>query len=570
MNTDIKFYIIILKYCKMFNLMKNEVIDLSYIGKDTFNFNISQLKNDKKLLKLYFQNIQLFMNAIEDHNKLLKKIIMEIDKYSPMDHIFNYMKKFEIIIKLHFSYFNNFLEKSRNIIEHLKTSIDSNISIISQFLTDIQETSENIKLKSDFFNKQNQFILTSFSQLENSVIEDYYKIDKKNNLNTEQLINDCHKYENDFSVLSNGINSMINGYKDKYNLNMQKIKTNMIELSEKAKTDIINIIEIFKNEFNNISISSNEEIQNLQNFDINNKELEPKLSKYLNYHIEEDELKDLLHPTKYKINLIDMVNKGNHKIKGTNIQPTKQDLYNIVELFYSYDFNMIDKTQYDMNIEKNKIEIIKKTEKLLGMDLIKNIKTDMEIFPEDEINNFIEFLFSKEDYLLEFLLCLNFFRTLGNLEFSEEQFNIIKIVFCRASDYLLEHKNKNLYYHLIILSQTYYKLNNGKKYFLQEEIKNKEFFLNNEFWIEFIEEMINKELIKFENQMQNSTKSEEEKSKRKEEVISAYILSLFPSFNNFNLKKESIDSILLAIEDKYNLTEEKREYLFKLFADLKK
>ena len=554
----------------MFNLMKNEVIDLSYIGKDTFNFNISQLKNDKKLLKLYFQNIQLFMNAIEDHNKLLKKIIMEIDKYSPMDHIFNYMKKFEIIIKLHFSYLNNFLEKSRNIIEHLKTSIDSNISIISQFLTDIQETSENIKLKSDFFNKQNQFILTSFSQLENSVIEDYYKIDKKNNLNTEQLINDCHKYENDFSVLSNGINSMINGYKDKYNLNMQKIKTNMIELSEKAKTDIINIIEIFKNEFNNISISSNEEIQNLQNFDINNKELEPKLSKYLNYHIEEDELKDLLHPTKYKINLIDMVNKGNHKIKGTNIQPTKQDLYNIVELFYSYDFNMIDKTQYDMNIEKNKIEIIKKTEKLLGMDLIKNIKTDIEIFPEDEINNFIEFLFSKEDYLLEFLLCLNFFRTLGNLEFSEEQFNIIKIVFCRASDYLSEHKNKNLYYHLIILSQTYYKLNNGKKYFLQEEIKNKEFFLNKEFWIEFIEEMINKELIKFENQMQNSTKSEEEKSKRKEEVISAYILSLFPSFNNFNLKKESIDSILLAIVDKYNLTEEKREYLFKLFADLKK
>ena len=554
----------------MFNLMKNEVIDLSYIGKDTFNFNISQLKNDKKLLKLYFQNIQLFMNAIEDHNKLLKKIIMEIDKYSPMDHIFNYMKKFEIIIKLHFSYLNNFLEKSRNIIEHLKTSIDSNISIISQFLTDIQETSENIKLKSDFFNKQNQFILTSFSQLENSVIEDYYKIDKKNNLNTEQLINDCHKYENDFSVLSNGINSMINGYKDKYNLNMQKIKTNMIELSEKAKTDIINIIEIFKNEFNNISISSNEEIQNLQNFDINNKELEPKLSKYLNYHIEEDELKDLLHPTKYKINLIDMVNKCNHKIKGTNIQPTKLDLYNIVELFYSYDFNMIDKTQYDMNIEKNKIEIIKKTEKLLGMDLIKNIKTDIEIFPEDEMNNFIDFLFSKEDYLLEFLLCLNFFRTLGNLEFSEEQFNIIKIVFCRASDYLSEHKNKNLYYHLIILSQTYYKLNNGKKYFLQEEIKNKEFFLNNEFWIEFIEEMINKELIKFENQMQNSTKSEEEKSKRKEEVISAYILSLFPSFNNFNLKKESIDSILLAIVDKYNLTEEKREYLFKLFADLKK
>ena len=528
----------------MFNLMKNEVIDLSYIGKDTFNFNISQLKNDKKLLKLYFQNIQLFMNAIEEHNKLLKKIIMEIDKYSPMDHTFNYMKLFKIIIKLQYSYFNNILEKSRNLIEHLKKFINSNISIISQFLTDIKETTENIKTKSDSFNKQNQFILTSFSQLENSIIEDYYKIEKKNNLTTEQLIKDCYKYENDFSLLLNGINDMINGYKEKYNLNMQKIKTSMIELSEKAKTDIIDII--------------------------NNKEFEPKLSKYLKYQIKEEEFKDLLNPIKYRINLIDLVNIGNHKIKGTNIQPNKQDLYNIIQLIYSYNFNMIDKTQYDMDIEKNKIEIIEKTGKLLGLDLIKNIKIVVEIFPEDEINNFIDFLFSREDYLLEFFLCLNFFRTDGKLEFSDEQFNIIKIVFCRCCDYFLKHKNKNLYYHLIILSQTFYKMNNGQKYFLQEEIKNKEFFLNHEFWIEFIEELINKELIKFEKQMQKSTLSEEAKSKRKEEVISAHILSLIPSFNNFNLKKESTDSILQTIADKYNLTKEKKEYLFKMLSDLQK
>ena len=550
--------------------MKNEGIDLSYIGKNTFNFNISQLKNDKKLLKLYLQNIQLFMNGTDDYNKLLKKIIMEIDKYSPMDHTFNYMKLFKIIIKLQYSYFNNILEKSRNLIEHLKKLINSNISIISQFLTDIKETTENIKTKSDSFNKQNQFILTSFSQLENSIIEDYYKIEKKNNLTTEQLIKDCYKYENDFSLLLNGINDMINGYKEKYNLNMQKIKTSMIELSEKAKTDIIDIIEIFKNELNNILMSSNDEIQNLRNFDINNKEFEPKLSKYLKYRIKEEELKDLLNPIKYRINLIDLVNIGNHKIQGTNIQPNKQDLYNIIQLIYSYNFNMIDKTQYDMDIEKNKIEIIEKTGKLLGLDLIKNIKIVVEIFPEDEINNFIDFLFSREDYLLEFFLCLNFFRTDGKLEFSDEQFNIIKIVFCRCCDYFLKHKNKNLYYHLIILSQTFYKMNNGQKYFLQEEIKNKEFFLNHEYWIEFIEELINKELIKFEKQMQKSTLSEEAKSKRKEEVISAHILSLIPSFNNFNLKKESTDSILQTIADKYNLTKEKKEYLFKMLSDLQK
>ena len=550
--------------------MKNEGIDLSYIGRDTFNINILQLKNDKKLLKIYIQEIQSFLNSIDEHNKVLKKLIMEIDKYSPMDHIFNYMKKFQIIIKSQHSYFNNVFEKSRNLLEQLKKTIDYNITIISQFLKDINETSENIKIKSDFFKKQNQFVLTSFNQLENSIIEDYYKIDKNNKLTTQELIKDCLKNEKDFETLTKDINGMINEYKIKYNTNIQKIKTSMLELSEKTKADIIDIIEIFKNESNNMLVSLNDELQSLKNFDINNEELEPKLSKYLKYKIEEDEMNNLLNPVKYKINLLDMINKGDYKIQGTNIKPNRQDLYNIVELFYSYDFNMIDKTHYDTDIEKNKIQIIEITGKLLGIDLMKNIKINIEIFPEDEINNFLDFLFSKEDYALEFLLCLNSFRTSGNLEISQEQFNIIKDFFCRCSDYLFEHKNKSLYYYLIILSQTFYKMNNGEKYFLQEEIKDKEFFLNTEFWIEFTETMINKELIKFEKQIQKSTMNEESKSKRKEEIISSNILSLIPSFKNFNLKQESIESVLLTIIEKYNLNEEKKKFILSLFVDLRK
>jgi hypothetical protein len=37
--------------------------------------NISQLKNDKKLLKIFSQNIQSFINTIDDNKKTLKKII---------------------------------------------------------------------------------------------------------------------------------------------------------------------------------------------------------------------------------------------------------------------------------------------------------------------------------------------------------------------------------------------------------------------------------------------------------------------------------------------------------------
>ena len=51
----------------------------------------------------------------------------EIDKYSPMDHYFSFLKKFQIIINFYYLYTNNLLEKSQKSIEHLKESIDSNI-----------------------------------------------------------------------------------------------------------------------------------------------------------------------------------------------------------------------------------------------------------------------------------------------------------------------------------------------------------------------------------------------------------------------------------------------------------
>ena len=550
--------------------MKNEGIDLSYIGKDTFTINISQLKNDKKLLKLYSQDIQLFINSIDDHNKLLKKIIVEIDKYSPMDHTFNFMKKFQIIIKFQYSYFNNFLEKSRNLFEHLKESIDSNISTISQFLSDIQERADNIKLKTNFFYKQNQFILESLNQTENAIIEDYFKLNKKSEFTTDQLIFECHKNENDFLLLYDNINGMLNEYKNKYNGKIENIKMSMIELSEKAKVDIIDIIKNIKNESDNIIISASNEIQNLQNFNINNKEFEPKLSKYLKFRVEDEDLKNLLHPIRYKINIID---KCNSKLEGTNIQITKKDVYNIVELFYYNNFKMIDNSYYDLNIEKNKIDIIEKTGKLLGTNLInknkiKN-KINIEIIPEEEINNFINLLLSREEYLIEFLSCLNNFRTCGNLEFSEEQFNIIKIVFCKGCDYLLNYPNKNISYYLIILSQTFYKMNNDEKYYIQDEMKDKEFFLNIQFWVEFVEMMINEELIKFEKQIANSTMREEERINKKEDIICVHIISLIPSFKNFNITKESVDSFLSTIIEKYNLSEDKKNYIFSMLTKIK-
>ena len=147
-----------------------------------------------------------------------------------------------------------------------------------------------------------------------------------------------------------------------------------------------------------------------------------------------------------------------------------------------------------MELERNKILISEKLGKLLGYDFFKKTKKEFESFSKEEENKFIDDLFINENYLIHFFYCLNSYRNVGKLVLLEPQFKICSKIFCKASDFLLEHNNRKIYYPLIILSQTFYKINNGEKYYLQSEIKEKEIFSQDKFWIDFIENTINEDL----------------------------------------------------------------------------
>jgi hypothetical protein len=58
----------------------NKVIDIFDLGKNTFNINLTQLKNYKKILKLYSEYIETYITSIKQSNDLLKNIKNEIKK----------------------------------------------------------------------------------------------------------------------------------------------------------------------------------------------------------------------------------------------------------------------------------------------------------------------------------------------------------------------------------------------------------------------------------------------------------------------------------------------------------
>ena len=570
--------------------MDNAELSKEKKDKDIFNSFTKQLRDDKKLLKFYSQNIQSFINLNIEHKKSLMKIINDIDKYSSEEHqTFNFLKDFQIILNLEHNFINNFLEKNESVFENLKKALDSNILIIRRFLSSMENIEENMKIKSEFMHGQNNYIVKCFQSMENAITEEYFinkykfKLNKdkdkgkEQNTSKEKLIDECHKIEKDFSFLSKEVDSLIKKYVEKYNTEIIEIKNKMIDLYKSAKDGILNIIKNIKEIHNNSIISAETSFQNLDKYNMDNKELISELELYLNNPIKEEEFSYLLQNKKYQFHILNKnearlcklfdykVNKDN-----LNLLINCKDIYNIMEEIYKYNFELIDKTNYNLGIEKVKLDIIEKIGKLFGYDFFLFTKTKIEIFSEKELNNFIDIIFSNEEYIILFLSYLNNYRTKGKFNIDEEQFKILKIILCKISDYLIDHNNRNIYHPLIILSQTFYIIVDGKNYYLQSEIKNKEFFTKKEFWTDFLGNKINEELNQFDKQTNDPNIKKDLNKDKKDEIILNKIISLIPSFTCFDLSKESINDILLFLINKFNIIDEEKKKMIFSFVDIEK
>ena len=185
---------------------------------------------------------------------------------------------------------------------------------------------------------------------------------------------------------------------------------------------------------------------------------------------------------------------------------------------------------------------------------------------KNEINYTINFIFSQEEYLIEFLKYFNNYRSKGKLELTLNIFNIIKNIFDKAADYLLLKPNKTIADYLVILSQTFYILKDNKKYFLLFELKKQKYFRSVNYWLNKIDYTIKEELQKYEESLIKNKIDikENNKKKKKEEIVFSNIISYITSLNGFELEKEIIDKIIFPLFDKYNIKDEKRKIILSL------
>ena len=219
-------------------------------------------------------------------------------------------------------------------------------------------------------------------------------------------------------------------------------------------------------------------------------------------------------------------------------------------------FELIDYEDIDLNIEEEKLKTRELFIKLLSFERTSNggniLLSNKEI---EELNNLLD----KHHNRILFLQNLSTYRTKGEHEFPLDLYELIYKLFCTILNTIERDKDFHSAKNIIILSQTYYYLVNGKKIYLQEKIKKHKLFNNYKFWKDYLEFSIEKEII-------NSIKTEKEngtliKNKKESEVMYANMVfaQLVPISDNmidFGLDRKKIKEIIKPIIKHYNMDEQ--------------
>ena len=475
-------------------------------------------------------------------------------------------------------------------LKNIEFSLDNFKFIINKTKLDIEKQKmKYINLKNNFlgiinfYNKENEDLLKEFSYLEERIIKHY--------IFTKKIT----KYKNQYSKIDteDNINKKIVEIKEKENTFLQKDKNrlkNLIDFNKeiedyksKIKNSIFLLIKIFNLSISTFSkyfrnlLSLNEEKKpvnkinekkEIKNDEFNEYEL--IINKYLK-KITNDTIQASLiqtKPKKYSTKILKnmpqeiyyILEKGGYNITLSDIQINSDDVINIMKNFK--DFNLIIRDENDTEKEKNKIII----EEIIDKMFI-NKNTNKEKLLEDEANKLFKYLESNKDYRIHFFATLGIKRDNKNNTLTIQLFNVITKIFSFLADIILKEKDYESECNLLILAQTFYKLEkDNKKIFICDSIKDKALFKNEEIWIEYIKYQVSsdyqKKYLIIKSNKNNEQPDQKVIDKRNIEIIFSQILSTNQSMKNFGVDKNKILNIVKFLLGYYkSLDSETREQI---------
>jgi len=569
--------------------LENEMMSLNDFYMLAFNST-----ETKELLKFIKDSMnEFYLVNCAHYNKMkqiMKKINSERKKQNYANTLFSYLISIiEYIIKIQLKSMEIFISKSE-----VFFSFENQILKLQKTIEEFSFNFNKDKNKNNSKDANNLLntLMNKINNLEIKVVDEYIKekydiqIPDTNELKTEKIVFEIKFFE---KTLNNYINKRKTQYWDSIALFNNKIQLIFEEIKNNIEDYFIGLKEINKN--------MNEEFLNFENIPNSNIKNE-KLEKNNNFISSQFDNTLINNTNKYKIKILKnpniSLNNINEVIKSTEIKNKEpevnkafnpknevqgfkkpkifnkkilildeKDIYEIVSKLYNYNLEFLDKSNYNLEFEK---------QKLIAKDFSNEIflynedNEDVQNKFKEKYNEIIESINTKILNRIEnievFFKCLNAYRAKSKLNLPEKFYYLLIYIYNKVQDKLIKNTNKKLEELMLILSQTYFKEINGKKIYLLEAIKTHDLYKNMEFWkssiIKNIEDDFRKKRV-LQSKDKNINIITQEK---KEESIINKLLPFFELLKGYGVAKDKINELFTQILDKYACSEKTREKLF--------
>ncbi len=538
---------------------KKKLVQVKALIKPLYNEEKKTFKFDEKIYLfnnlLIFNLNQIFNNQIELFSNILndleKNIFLESEKkrmndfanilqqnqknlqvnYKKMEKSFN---EYNIEFKKFHENFDDIEQRVQRFYSKSRKNHKLNDKIFNELFSEANNIHNNYMKQHEKFQESNKKFFNFYSDK----MKEFEDEAKKNNNYTEKIIKNFN------SILINHGKIFLNSLEEKNNRTDETPKEET--KSEKAETP-----------------KQIKEVDNLQNF--KEKCLAPIENEYQNgkYKLKVVDCKILgdnipIESKEIINNVFDEVGFEDDGYEDTtNTVLTDEDVYDTVKFFKS-GFDFVEITDYDLIIEKKKIEVRKLTEKLLCFGMQKKDpkgNKDLKPITEDEYKQLETFIKAKKEYRLSFLYKYNFYRTFGFFDMPEKEYDLTKKMYILITDCIADDKENeedfNTFKLLIILSQTFYINKDGEKHYLIKDIKGHRLFSEIDYITKYLDCCINEE---FEKSKSKSEAGISEKAKK--DIVFATILPFCNYMSEFGVSKESLLKINDSICKQYQLPDD--------------
>ena len=577
----------------------NTSLELFEILKQSVDEYCSYVKKYKECTEAYFDKLsKLTFN--------IKKDIPNLNKNLNLTTILSILTKVPDLIKQQQDGIKKFVESLDLSIKPLEMVLKSEINSLDESKKVFEENKKKYQKNNAKYKK----LLDNLSITEKKIAK--YYIAKKKEKDFSEEKNSMISSMTETKLLEKEFFEGINGGKNYHWMfqeeslkNIENIKSHLRILLENLNSSILFFLCIFNNCYSPcVNFVDNEtkknnsqaiDIKNLINdsmiiktYKIDQMHIDKYQSKILNkakiqkvtYSIDITNIQNF---SKFSMNnLTNLTNniksffiKDNNDIDEdiTFAQLNKIDLLGLAKKLF-HNFKMIDKSDYDIKSEEEKLNVKNYSDKLLLMKKFKKKDKYNEKITIEEKKKLFTLVAKKENREI-FLSRLDKIRFFGNFEYPKKIFDDIVKIFKIILDRIEIGKDINIFEICIILSLTFYYIDKDQKIYIYNFIKSHNVFKSEEMWRNYINFNIEDKIDKF-NELQyqiekNDKKGEDEiKKKKHEEIIFSQIITITKNMCDFDFDINKTEIIINEYIKKYNVKETFIQYIMEIINNKKR